>query len=367
MKTRLALTMVLSALGVGCGAESEEAGPTLRMVRTVVVAGDDGARQRIFSGVAQAGEQSRLSFQVTGRVQEVPAKVGRTVGKGDTIAKLDPADYQLQLQNAKASSAQARALERNAKATYDRTRALYENQNASKQDLDAAQTQYQSSRASLSSANQQVQLLKRQLDYAHLRAPAAGTITSVDVEPNENVTAGQQIATLQIGEQIEVSVAIPESAIADIKEGSTVQVSFDALDGKPFEGKAVEVGVAAAQGSTTFPVTVRLQNGQESVRAGMAANVVFEVANKSTKPKFRVPVTAVGEDRDGRFVFTVKRGDGGLGSVHRRAVTIGEMTGDGIEIAKGVGAGDEVVTAGVSRIYDGLKVRVPSVEPVTEK
>jgi len=133
---------------LGCEDEPEEP-EVIRPVRYVMVEGSDSATQRTFSEVAKAGQESRLSFQVSGQVLDVPINVGDTVKKGQTIARMDPADYALQLQNAQASAAQSRAQERNAKATYERTRALYENQNASRQDLDADRTAYESGRAGL--------------------------------------------------------------------------------------------------------------------------------------------------------------------------------------------------------------------------
>ncbi|MBW2629927.1 MAG: hypothetical protein JRE45_20270, partial [Deltaproteobacteria bacterium] len=76
-------------------------------------------------------------------------------------------------------------------------------------------------------------------------------------------------------------------------------------------------------------------------------------------PKYALPVSAVGEDREGRFVFMLEKTDDGLGIVHRTPVEVGEILSDGIEILEGVKPGELVVTAGVSRIYDGLQVRVP--------
>ena len=113
-------------------------------------------------------------------------------------------------------------------------------------------------------------------------------------------------------------------------------------------------------GATTFPVTVRLDEGQDQVRAGMAADVTFNFAAAKDGPKLALPISAVGEDREGRFVFMVKSQGEGLGTVHRAPVEVGEILSDGIEILAGVEPGDLVVTAGVSRIYDGLQVRVPA-------
>jgi RND family efflux transporter MFP subunit len=342
----------------GCKDEVEEP-EIIRPVRYVKVESRDAARQRTYSGVAKAGQESRLSFQVSGQVLSVPVSVGDEVKEGQTIARMDPTDYALELQNAQASAAQARAQERNAKATYQRTQALYENQNVSKQDLDADRTAYDSARASLSAANQQIRLSQRRLGYTHLKAPQSGTLATVDIEANEYVQAGALVATLLAGEQIEVSVSVPASVIRSIERGAEAQARFGAIDGKVFKGTVTEVGVASVAGATTFPVTVRLNDGKDQVRAGMAADVTFILAAAEDGPRYALPTSAVGEDREGRFVFKLERSGDGLGKVRRSPVKVGELLSDGIEIYSGVDPGDLVVTAGVSRIYDGLEVRVP--------
>jgi RND family efflux transporter MFP subunit len=343
---------------LGCEDDPEEP-EVIRPVRYVMVEGSDSATQRTFSGVAKAGQESRLSFQVSGQVLDVPINVGDTVKKGQTIARMDPADYALQLQNAQASAAQSRAQERNAKATYERTRALYENQNASRQDLDADRTAYESGRAGLEAAHQQIRLRQRQLGYTHLKAPEAGTLATVDIEVNEYVQAGELVATLLAGDQIEVSVSVPASVIRSIERGAKAEARFNSLEGKTLAGTVTEVGVSSVGGATTFPVTLRLTEGQDQVRAGMSADVTFVFESAKDGPKYALPISAVGEDRKGRFVYMLQSEGEGLGTVHRSPVQVGEILSDGIEILEGVKPGDLVVTAGVSRIYDGLQVRVP--------
>ncbi len=137
-----------------------------------------------------------------------------------------------------------------------------------------------------------------------------------------------------------------------------MSVTFDAVPGRTFDARITEVGVTATRLGTTFPVRVRLTEADPAVRAGMAAEVAFRFAATAGRDLFVVPPVAVGEDRSGRFVFVVEPSDSGLGVVHRRAVTVGELTGDGLEILSGLSDGDRVVTAGVTRIQDGLRVRL---------
>jgi multidrug efflux pump subunit AcrA (membrane-fusion protein) len=82
-------------------------------------------RVRTFSGTARAGVESRLSFRVAGTVERVAVKVGDTVRPGQMLAELDPRDYELQVEDAEASLAQARARARNAESNLDRVRGLY--------------------------------------------------------------------------------------------------------------------------------------------------------------------------------------------------------------------------------------------------
>jgi RND family efflux transporter MFP subunit len=197
------------------------------------------------------------------------------------------------------------------------------------------------------------------LGYTHLKAPETGTLATVDIEVNEYVQAGELVATLLAGEQIEVSVSVPASVIRSIRKGAEAKARFNSLEGKEFAGTVTEVGVASVGGATTFPVTVRLTEGQDQVRAGMSADVTFVFASEKEGPRYSLPISAVGEDREGRFVFILEKTGDALGTVHRTPVEVGEILSDGIEILDGVKPGDLVVTAGVSRIYDGLQVRVP--------
>lgn len=330
----------------------------IRPVRYVKVTDNKAAQRRRFAGVAQAGEESRLSFRVAGSLTEVPVKVGDRVKKGAPIAKLDSRDYALQVQEASAGLAQAKAQERNADASYKRARALYENQNASRQELDSARAAAESAAMQVRSIEQRLQLARRQLTYCAITAPDEGVISEVFVEPNENVSPGQPVASLQSGGELEVRVALPESLIAHVERDQAVDVRFDAIPGRTFAGQVFEVGVSGGR-STTFPVTVRLAEPDGAIRPGMAADVDFNFAASEDAARHRVPSVAVGEDRSGRFVYVLQPTGKGLGEVQRRAVTTGKLSSQGLEVLDGLKDGELIVTAGIHQIHDGLTVRVP--------
>ena len=357
MVKKLKLTAIALLLA-GC-AEEAVVEKVLRPVRTEVVTSSEAARIRAFAGVAKAGLESQLSFRVAGTVERVPVKVGERVRRGQVLARLDPTDYELRVQEAVAGLAQAEAAERNAEADYDRVRGLYENNNASLRELDGARATAESSRAQVEAAAKRLEQARQQLSYSTLRAPVDGQVASVDVEINENVGSGQKVFLMTAGSDIDVEVALPGALISDIAVGQSVDVAFDALAGRTFGALVTEAGVAAVGTATTFPVTVRLEDADPDIRSGMAAEVSFSFGGGEVE-RMLVPAVSVGEDRDGRYVFVLEQMSVEEGVVRRRTVSVGELTADGIEILSGLATGETIVTAGVRRLSDGEQVKVES-------
>ena len=149
--------------------------------------------------------------------------------------------------------------------------------------------------------------------------------------------------------------------IALVEVGQPVSATFDALPGQAFPSKVIEVGVAVTGAASTFQVTVQLDGSDPGIRSGMAAEVTFRVQEGVPGDTIIVPGVAVGEDDAGRFVYVVEPGADGIATVRRRDVEVGRLT-EGIEIVSGLSPGEVVVTAGVRRLSDGLKVRYE--EPV---
>lgn len=353
------LIIVVALLFFACGKKNHEQ-EIIRPVRYMQVYSTGGSRVRSFTGVAQAGVESRLSFKVPGTVKRINVVVGDNVSRGQLIAELDQSDYELQVQQAEAALTQARAQERNASSNFERVRTLFESNNISKSNYDAARAAFESAQAAVQASEKQLELARSQRSYTRLIAPVSGSIASVDVEVNENAGVGQPIVMLTSGSKIEVKFSIPELLIAQIKEGDKAMVSFDALPDKELSATVTEVGVTAISAGSTYPVTVQLDKQENAIRPGMAATIAYRFESKDERERFIVPSHAVAEDQKGRFVFVVEPvpDETGFGVAHRKPVTIGELTADGIEIFEGLSDGELVVTAGISRISDNLKVKM---------
>ncbi|MCP4221347.1 MAG: efflux RND transporter periplasmic adaptor subunit [bacterium] len=352
------LLIILSLLTFSCGDKKTEKKEIIRPVRTQTVYAAGAERMRTFSGTIKSGQEARLSFKVSGTIRSIHIKVGDKVKAGKLLAEMDRKDYQLQVQQAEAGLDQGRAQALNAASAYERVRGLYENRNASKSSLDSARAGYESATASVRSMEKRLELAKLQLSYTRLYAPVDGSIAGLNTEVNENVGAGAPVILLTGGKKLEVNVSIPEILISSVKEGEKVTIKVDALKDKPLTGIIKEVGVSTTNVGAAFPVTVQIAEKEAQLRSGMSAEVTFNFKSDSKKKVILLPPFAVGEDRDGRYVFTVKKQGEGQGIIERKKVETGDITAGGLEILGGLTDGDIVVTAGLSRIKKGQKVKL---------
>ena len=346
--------LALLALLAGCGEEEPPPEPPLRTVRHVTVTPEPGRRVRSFSGVSRAAQQASLSFKVAGTISALDAAVGGRVREGQVIARLDPSGLRLQLQQAEAEALRAEAERRNAAVNYERIKGLYETRSASRTDLDAARAASESTNALVSAAARAVELAKLNLSYTSLGAVQDCSVVDVVADVGENVGAGQPVVEVNCGEHLEIAITVPETLIASFSPGLSGEITFDALPGSTFPGVVSEVGVAAT--GAAFPVTVHMEGAGE-VRSGLAAQVDF--AFDRGESTTILPAASVVEDERGRFVYTLVDGDkAGVGVIRRKPVEVGALTARGLEVISGVSPGDRVVTAGISVIQDGMRVRV---------
>ena len=359
MIRRGCVLVFLALLMTGCQ-EPPPPQEILRPVRTEVVSRSAGSRLRTFSGTSRAGQETQLSFRVNGRIESLDVQVGQSVRRGQRIAQLERTDFEIDVQENEARLAQARANLRNADQNLDRIRKLWESSNTSKNDLDAAEANFQSARAQVDASGNTLQGSRRRLGYTTLTAPVDGAIADVGVEVNENVSQGQTVVLLTSGTRPEVEVAMPGVLIADVAQGSSVTVSLDSFPGQSFQAIVTEVGVAATGAATTFPVRVQLTRENERIRSGMSAEVAFRFDAAGPGESIYLPAVAVGEDRDGRFVYVLEGTDEpGVGTVHRRAVEVDPaLTTVGFLVLEGVEVGEKVVTAGMRRLRDGQRVKL---------
>jgi len=198
------------------------------------------------------------------------------------------------------------------------------------------------------------------LDDTSLRAPFAGRVGRQHAENFQDVQAGQPIVSLQDAARVEIVADLPEALVALAKKDhvKAMTVRFDSVPARTFDVEFSEIETMADERTQTFALTVHME-APEDVRLlpGMPATLQIQLgagalAAASTK---LIPITAVFSDPEGEP--HVWRVDGADLSVHLVPVTIGEPAGDRIVVTQGLEEGDEIVTAGVHFLREGMQVR----------
>ncbi|UTW45491.1 efflux RND transporter periplasmic adaptor subunit [bacterium SCSIO 12696] len=354
----LALTSAVVLLSA-CDNKTEQAEPQLRPVRTITLEQPTSMRSRTFSGSSHSSQESRLSFKVSGTIVEMAAQVGDRLQPGELIARLDETPYRLRVQQAAASLEQAKATARSADASYQRTKDLYQNSNASRNDLDTTRAQAESTKAQQRAAQKALQLAELELSYTSLLAEGDCSVAELTAEVNENVGQGNPVAKVNCGDEIEITVNVPENLIANVQANDTASIRFGSVPGQVFNGRVTEVGGVADGAASVFPVNVKVLQPSATVRAGLAAEVTFTFAGDGNQSAYLLPLSAIVKGSEGTFVFVAKANGAKQGVVERRTVALGELTEQGVQVLNGLNIGDRVITAGVSVIREGQQVLLP--------
>ncbi len=382
----LALLFLILSL-VSCGEKSVETEKKIRPIKYAIIEPFTGQEMHTFSGVAKAQNEINLSFKVAGTLSSVNVKLGDKVRKGQLIATIDPADYNIQtsqaisqkegsvanVQSAEANAEAAQVQLINAQATYDRVAKLYENNSVAlseyqqaKAGLDAAKAQYAAANSQVkaastqvSAADQQVRAADNQVNYTRLLSPMDGVVTALQVEANEIVGSGSVIATVSSIGRPEVEVGVPEVFISKIRKGQQVNITLTSSPGQTFRGVVDQVAYASGN-APTYPVIVDIDQSIEQIRPGMAANVTFLFAKEGVAPnsKMMVPVEAVGKDNTGNFVFVLEPKSEDVYVAEKKIITIGDLLPEGFELIDGLEEGDIVATAGLKSLMNGAEVKL---------
>jgi len=345
---------------LSCSKNKSEQSEIIRPVSYHEVTLSGNEQIRTFSGTSKAGTEANLSFKVSGTLISVNVKVGDQLKRGSLIASVDDSDAQINYEKSLVALEKSRIQKETAKSTLERVKGLYENNNVSLQDYESAKTSYATANAAHDADKSNVNLQKRKLDYYKLYAPINGIVTSVNVEKNENIRSGQIIAIMNVEDEIEIIVGIPESIISKTKIGGNVAIKFSSIPGQIFDGIISEVAYNINNNSSTYPVTVTLLAPTNEIRPGMSADVTFVFGDdgENTPQKIIAPVAAVGNDTKGDFVFVLNKDADSSYRVEKRMITVGELLPEGFEIISGINEYELIATAGLNSLMDGMKVRL---------
>ena len=369
MKKSALVFALTAALLAACSKPAPTVEP-IRAVKVITVSTDTFTSGYEFSGEVRARVESRLGFRVGGKITKRQAELGQRVKAGQVLAQLDPQDYKLAADAARAQVQVAATNRDLAAADYKRYAALKEQNFISGAELERREATLQAAQAQVDQAQSQLNVQGNQAKYAVLVADVAGVVTAIEAEPGQVVTAGTPVVRIAADGARDVVFSVPEDKVAGITLGMPVSVRGWAQDSQTATSTATVREVAASADPVTRTFQVKLALGGNTAPPPLGATVSVLPAGLGGiqgKAVIKLPTTALRQDGQASAVWLLDKA-----SMTVKSQTVQIATADGNEavIAAGLQPGMVVVSAGVHVLSAGQKVTIyqdkPAIAPMNK-
>lgn len=332
----------------GCGGQDEAAaagagGPPGGMqlpVETVTVQPQALVAGLQTVGSLRADESVVVRPEVAGRITRIHFTEGGRVAAGQPLFTLDGSLAQASLNEASANLD-------NSRRTAARAGELSKGQLIARSDYDQA-------RAALGVDQARAASARTALAKMTLRAPFSGQIGLREVSVGAFVNVGQDLVTLVRLDPIEVDFSVPETAMAQIRNGQTLRVTIDAYPEDTFAGEVVAIDPVVDPDSRSARLRAQIPNPHGRLKPGQFAKLQLDTGTDSDHALL-VPEQALMQDGDTRFVYTVVDG-----KAKKTQIKTGARVPGSVQVVAGLKAGDVVITAGQGKpmMHDGMAVMV---------
>ncbi|NHN36947.1 efflux RND transporter periplasmic adaptor subunit [Pseudomaricurvus alcaniphilus] len=361
--------LLFSCLLVACGEPVEIAEPPpVRGMKGYVVSRAANFELRRYPSIVQPARETKLSFEVGGKLKSLDLEVGQRVEPGQILAEIDPVSLQLNLQQAQASLQEARAALSTAKADYQRKQDLLARKFVTQSQYEQAENQYNAATAQLQRAEKSLELARESLKKTRLQAPFKGVISSVESRDFAQVAAGEVVLGMYSEGAYEVSFSVPASIINKIAVGDRASITFPDLGTTVYQGHLKELG-ARATSISSFPVVVALDETPAALKAGLSAEVTLEIPLDIRSDGFLIPVSGINLDSspptDGHPNLSAQIGSGTVfvydsasSTVQRRTISIIGVYDQMLIVGEGLHEGEIIAAAGISYLRDGQQVKL---------
>lgn len=296
-------------------------------------------------GSVTAVQGVTVTPDIPGTVREIAFESGAVVAKGDLLVRLDTSSEEAQL---RAVDAQLQL----AKLNLDRVRALREEKTVSQAELDTAES-------TLKQFEANADAIRTTITKKTICAPFAGRLGIRQVNLGQYLDTGKPIVSLQALSPVYVDFSLPEQNLAQLKVGMGIRLSTDAYPEQPFEGKLTAINPDLDEATRSVGLQATLENADQRLRPGMFARV--EVLLPEEKSVLVIPATAVVSAPFGDSVYVIESKAATNNApaslvVRQQFVRTGRTRGDFLAVESGLKEGEQIVSAGVFKLRNGMSV-----------
>lgn len=304
-----------------------------------------------------AGKEAQLTAPSSGRVTLAsPAPIlGMPVRKDQVLATISPritggTDRPTLAADVQAAEAEVAA----ARAELERAQRLVSAQAAAPKTVEEATTRLRIAEARLGGARGRLGQFEAGARGTgggrvfQVRAPADGTLTSIDVASGQGVEEGQQMFTVIDLDRVWLVAKVFEADVPKVEHAQSAWFTIDGYE-QPFtvdssNGKLVTIGRVIDPQSRTVPVIFEVDNAAGKLRIGNFTKTV--IATGAPRKALAIPDIAIVEDGGRSVAFVMVEGE----SFERRPLRLGIRSNGWTEVLEGLKAGERVVTKGAYEV-----------------
>ncbi|MDR6635933.1 membrane fusion protein (multidrug efflux system) [Phyllobacterium sp. 1468] len=360
---------ILVVLSLGDGALAQDA----PIVGIELVQVKDTSRSTEFIGRVEAVNAVDILTRIDGFLENRFFNEGSAVQKDQDLFLIERSSYEITLAEAQAALVSAKATFVDADRQLQRNRSLINRQTIAQSILEQSETALETARSTVMSAEARVRQAELNLSYTRIKSPIDGRIGTAAFSVGSFVgTSSGALARVVQMDPIRVVFSVSDRTILDLRAAAG-GLSKDAL------AKQFRTGLRLSNGSQydeageieyfenqidaqtgTIAVRVLFHNSQSLLVPGQFVTVLVQELKQNLRPV--VPVGAVQQDREGKFVFVVDAES----KVETRRITVSTQKGRNWIVDDGLKGGEKLVVEGIQNASPGTVVRVTEVSDPLE-
>ena len=302
-----------------------------------------------FIGTVNFDKKSKIASESSGIAKNINFEVGQKVKKDELIVQIDSDILDAQIKASKSAVNMYTVQLKNAKKNFERFSALLEKKSIAQKIYDDSKLEYDVANENLISANAKLNELIIQKSKKQIKAPFSGVIVEKNINTNEWLNQGSQVATIVNTQDLEIIFNLPISFINGLKEGDIYDIDISEQTIKAKLYAAIPSGDKLTR---TFPVRFKADIKDMFVFDGASAKINFAKETKSEALVINRDAVIKRFNMD--VIFAV---------VENKAVMIPVKvsTYSGMDAAitgQGLVDGMQIITKGNERVFPDMDVKV---------
>ncbi len=292
-------------------------------------------------GTAEAVNESMISPETSGTIENIYVKEGERVRKNQLLAKLSTEIIENSIQEVESQLEYAETV-------YEKQKRLWDKKIGS-------EMQFLEAKNRRDGLQKNLETLKSQLEMAYIKSSINGVVDEIDMKVGELAMPGAPMMQLVSLDELFINADVSETYLASVKEGDSVQLSFPVYPDLKMKVPVHRIGNVINPANRTFKMQLKIKNPGNKLKPNILA--VMRINDFTTPSALIVPSNVIKQDAKGQYIYVIREENSE--KVARKVyIETGMTYDDESMVIEGLQLGDEVITRGYTQVSDGAPVSI---------